>query len=71
MRVEITISEAIQIINEHFENRGYFINYDDVPITCEPYKAFSGVPYRFIGNIALTKSEPFDSLEKEGQNEMV
>ena len=57
MDIEISISEACKIIEKHFKDKGYFINYDDRPICFEKVQKGYGDNYRFFAQLSLRENK--------------
>jgi len=57
MMIEVSMHEATKMIEEHFKNKGYFINYDDVPILFQPIKNGFGNGFCFCVQISLCENK--------------
>jgi len=56
MKIEISIPEACEIITEHFKNKGYFINNNDMPVKFKKVEnpLYSVYAYNFSAIVSIT-----------------
>lgn len=57
MKIKLSISEAEAIIEMHFRDRGYFLNYDDALIKFKPLNERCVPCGWFVLDISLTENK--------------